>query len=332
MTSPLVSVHMITYNHAPFIAQAVEGVLQQKTNFSFELVIGEDCSTDGTREIVFEFQKKYPDIIRVITSDKNIGAKKNGYRTIKSCQGKYTAFCEGDDYWHHPLKLQKQVDYMESHPECGMAFADCDVYYNRAKKLIRNARFSSGYQSLEKLSIEQILGNEKIRRWPWTCTAVIRRNLYEQVAARDPYLYQSDAFLLGDVQLWAELALISEVVYIPECLATYRIIDESATHTADPRRVLLFWISLSEMELYLCEKHKLSENIRRRAELVWLDKSLQLAFHDRNSKLALEVKKKKKRFTWIEWLRYFGARNVVFYYTYRMAAMLRNLFRQEYNQ
>ena len=90
MTVPLVSVKMITYNHAPFIAQAIEGVLQQKTNFPFELIIGEDCSTDGTREIVFEYQKKYPDIIRVITSDKNVGAKKNGIRTMKAVSGEST--------------------------------------------------------------------------------------------------------------------------------------------------------------------------------------------------------------------------------------------------
>jgi glycosyltransferase involved in cell wall biosynthesis len=332
MIEPLVSIMMITYNHAPFIAQAIEGVLQQKTSFFFELVIGEDCSTDGTREIVFEYQKKSPDIIRVITSEKNVGMIKNGLRTMKACRGKYMAFCEGDDYWQNLHKLQKQADYLESHPECGLVFSDCDVYYNRSGKLIKNIRYSSGYQLFEKFSIEQILGNEKIRRWPWTCTAMVRKDLSEQIIEGDPYLHQSGQFPLGDVQIWAELALISEVVYIPECLATYRIIDESATHNADPRKLLLFWIALSEMELYLCDKHKLSENIRRKAEQIWLDKSLQLAFHDKNKKLALEVKKKKQRFTWIEWLRYFGARNVVVYYIYSMASTLRNVFRQECNQ
>jgi glycosyltransferase involved in cell wall biosynthesis len=147
---------MITYNHAPYIAQAIEGVLQQKTNFPFELVIGEDCSTDGTREIVFEYQKKHPDIIRVITSDENVGAKKNGLRVLKACQGKYIAFCEGDDYWHNPDKLQKQVDYMESHPECGMLFADCDAYYQRSKKFIKSFNYNNGFQSPMNLTIERI--------------------------------------------------------------------------------------------------------------------------------------------------------------------------------
>lgn len=332
MTEPLVSVKMITYNHAPYIVQAIEGVLQQKTNFSFELVIGEDCSTDGTREIVFEYKDKFPDIIRVITSDKNVGMKQNSLRTLKDCQGKYLAFCEGDDYWQSPDKLQKQADYLESHPECGMVFTDCNVYHNRSMKLIRNVRYSSGYQSCEKFSIEEILGDEKIARWPWTCTAMVRRVLYEQIVGRDPYLHQSNKFLLGDVQLWAELALISEVIYIPECLATYRIVDESATHNVDQRKVLLFWISFADMKLYLCDKHKLSDNVRRKAESIWLDKSLQLACHDRHAKLALEVKKRKQKFTWKEWLRYFGARHAVFYYTYRLAALLRNLFRKESDQ
>src|SRR3990167_48992 len=129
MTEPLVSVKMITYNHAPFIVQAIDGVLQQKTHFIFELVIGEDCSTDGTHEIVLEYQKRYPNIIRVVTSDKNVGMKKNSYRAMKACQGKYIAYCEGDDYWHHPFKLQKQVDYLESHSECGLVYASYNVYH-----------------------------------------------------------------------------------------------------------------------------------------------------------------------------------------------------------
>jgi glycosyltransferase involved in cell wall biosynthesis len=105
---------MITYNHEPYIAQAIEGVLMQKTAFPIELIIGEDCSTDRTRDIVLNYQRNYPEIIRVITSDKNIGMRNNGLRTSKACRGRYMAFCEGDDFWLHPLKLQKQVDLMEA--------------------------------------------------------------------------------------------------------------------------------------------------------------------------------------------------------------------------
>jgi glycosyltransferase involved in cell wall biosynthesis len=324
----LVSAAMITYNHAPYIAQAIEGVLQQKVNFPFELVIGEDCSTDGTREIVLEYQKKYPDIIRAITSDKNVGMKKNGYRTLKACRGKYIAFCEGDDYWHHPYKLQKQADYLEGHPECGMVFTDFNVYFDGSNELIRSFNSYKGFHSPANITIEQIIGGEE-GPTKMTCTVMIRRDLYKQIIESDPYLHQSGTFLMGDYQVWAEAALISEVSYLPESLGTYRVLDESASRTRDIRKSLRFWRSASDMMFYLCDKHQLTESIRRQVESDWCDRSLRLAFHERNADLALEVKKKKQRFTWKEWIRYYGARNLAFHYVYRVAAFFRNLFREK---
>ena len=103
---------MITYNHEKFIAEAIEGVVMQKTNFQFELVIGEDCSTDNTRAICIEYQKKYPDIIRLRLPETNQGMMLNWINNINSGRGKYIALCDGDDYWTDPYKLQKQVDFM----------------------------------------------------------------------------------------------------------------------------------------------------------------------------------------------------------------------------
>ena len=124
---PLVSVRTSTYNHGRYIKQCIEGVLMQKTNFQFEYIIGEDFSTDETRDIVFEYAKKYPNIIRVITADYNVGSKANGRRCMRACRGKYMAICEGDDYWIDPLKLQKQVDFLEGHPEYSMCFHNAKV-------------------------------------------------------------------------------------------------------------------------------------------------------------------------------------------------------------
>jgi glycosyltransferase involved in cell wall biosynthesis len=119
---PLVSVRTLTYNHEKYIAQCLEGILMQRTNFPFEVVVGEDCSTDRTQEIVLAYEKKYPDKIRAITSERNVGAARNIVRVQQACQGKYHAFCEGDDYWIDPLKLQKQVDFMEAHPDVSLCF------------------------------------------------------------------------------------------------------------------------------------------------------------------------------------------------------------------
>ncbi len=119
---PLVSVRTVTYNHDKYIAQCLEGILMQRTSFPFEMVVGEDCSTDRTREIVLAYEKKYPDKIRVITSETNVGPNQNALRVQQACRGKYQAYCEGDDYWIDPLKLQKQVDFMETHPDVPMCF------------------------------------------------------------------------------------------------------------------------------------------------------------------------------------------------------------------
>ena len=124
---PLVSVSTITYNHEKFIVQCLEGILMQRTDFPFEAVVGEDCSTDRTREIVLAYAEKYPDKIRVITSEKNVGAVQNVQRVRRACRGKYLAFCEGDDYWIDPLKLQKQVNLLEAHPDITLCFHNAFV-------------------------------------------------------------------------------------------------------------------------------------------------------------------------------------------------------------
>lgn len=115
--TPLVSVWMITYNHEKYIAQAIEGVLMQKTNFKIKLVIGEDCSKDNTAQIIKEYVKKYPHIIKARFNQTNMGMIPNMIKTLNECTGKYIALCEGDDYWTDPYKLQKQVDFLEENSE-----------------------------------------------------------------------------------------------------------------------------------------------------------------------------------------------------------------------
>lgn len=119
---PMVSVHMLTYNHEPYIAKAIESVLMQKASFEYELVIGDDCSTDGTSEIVKAYRDKYPAIIRLHSQEKNLGLYANQEIVRRACRGKYIAWLEGDDFWTCPEKLQKQVSLLESHPEYSCCF------------------------------------------------------------------------------------------------------------------------------------------------------------------------------------------------------------------
>lgn len=119
---PLVSVYVPTYEHKNFIEECIESILMQKTDFPFEIIIGEDFSTDGTREIVINYAEKYPERIRVITADSNIKQLANRVRCLKALRGKYIAQCDGDDYWTDPLKLQKQADFMQNHSQFSLCY------------------------------------------------------------------------------------------------------------------------------------------------------------------------------------------------------------------
>lgn len=128
MNTPLVSIAVLTYNHEKFIIQALESFLRQQTTFDFEIVIGDDASTDDTKNILKKFENEYPEKFCVTIQDSNIGMIPNFINTIQRCRGKYIAFCEGDDFWIESDKLQVQVDFLESNPNYGICFHDAQIY------------------------------------------------------------------------------------------------------------------------------------------------------------------------------------------------------------
>ena len=121
--TPLVAIRCITYNHAPYIRQCLDGFVMQRTDFAFVAIVHDDCSTDGTDDIVREYAQRYPNIIKPIFETENQYSKGDGSlsrimtQACNNTSAKYIAMCEGDDYWTDPLKLQKQVDFLENHPE-----------------------------------------------------------------------------------------------------------------------------------------------------------------------------------------------------------------------
>jgi glycosyltransferase involved in cell wall biosynthesis len=130
----IVSVITITYNHESFITQTIDGILKQKTTFRIEYIIADDCSTDNTCGIINNYVVKYPELIRFISSKNNIGAVDNEQRALEAAKGKYIAICEGDDYWTEPLKLQKQIEFLENHPEYSICFHRCIHYNTKSNK------------------------------------------------------------------------------------------------------------------------------------------------------------------------------------------------------
>jgi glycosyltransferase involved in cell wall biosynthesis len=135
---PLLSVVMITYNHELYIAQALDNILNQETDFSFEVIIGDDCSTDRTLEIVNDYKKRFPEVIKVLCREINIGFQVNFKQTLLAGEGKYLAVCEGDDYWTDPCKLQKQVKFLENNSDYVMSAHSVNIVDNNGN-CIKNA-------------------------------------------------------------------------------------------------------------------------------------------------------------------------------------------------
>lgn len=127
--APVVSICTVTYNAEPFIRDAIESVLKQKVDFEMEFVISDDASTDGTAAVIREYAEKYPNLIRAFVNPKNLGMNPNFKQAFSACRGKYLAMLDGDDYWTDPDKLQKQVDFLESHPECSFCGTATKIYY-----------------------------------------------------------------------------------------------------------------------------------------------------------------------------------------------------------
>lgn len=143
VTKPIVSICCITYNHASYIRECLNGFVMQETNFPLEIIIHDDASTDGTAEIIKEYEEKYPGIVKPIYQEENQYSK--GIRgitakyTFPKAQGKYIALCEGDDYWTDPLKLQKQVNYLEQNPSIAICYHHVD-YVDERNSILSNAK------------------------------------------------------------------------------------------------------------------------------------------------------------------------------------------------
>jgi len=206
-----VSVAFITYNHEPFVRQSLDSVLMQETDFPFEIVIGEDCSTDGTQKIVEDYKDKHPDKIRIVTSETNVGPMPNVVRTYKTCKGKYIAVLEGDDYWTDPLKLQKQVELMEANPGFTMCFTDRSVV-NETGMLIQKSTIPDARK--KTLTAQDIVGSYT----PPSQTVLFKRSYLSS-----NIIESLKKVFNGDTCLFSFLSTKGEAGYIDRITAAYRL-------------------------------------------------------------------------------------------------------------
>ena len=206
MTKPLVSIICITYNHAKFIAQAIEGFLLQKTNFPIEIIIHDDCSTDNTQEIIQSYADKYPKLIKTIFQ------KKNQYSlgvpmfpsVFPYCKGKYIAHCEGDDYWTDPHKLQRQVDFLEKNSKY-ILVAENSIWYG----ISDNKKYNFSDFPERDISITEMLDKRQ-----FSTASVLYRNLGDRL--------QPPNGISGDTILWCHFTNFGKIKYLENVSSVYR--------------------------------------------------------------------------------------------------------------
>lgn len=200
---------MITYNQERFISRAIESVLNQRVNFEYEIIVAEDCSTDRTRELVLDYHDRRPDKITLLLRERNLGAIPNFMGAVAACQGEYVALLEGDDYWTCDTKLQRQVDFLDAHPDFAISCHRAQVL----DRLRTNGESTFPSDAAGAYTLDDLLKGNFIM----TCTAVYRR---DSVGELPKWLNEMK---LGDWPLMALAAQSGKIHLMDDVMAVYRV-------------------------------------------------------------------------------------------------------------
>jgi|GEM_PF-645180 len=221
-TNPLVSVITKTYNHEHYISECLDSILAQETDFEFEIIVGEDDSADGTREICKTYADKYPDKVRLIlhsranaiTINRQATGRFNSLYCLQSARGKFIAMCEGDDYWTDKKKLQKQVDILKANKDCSLVFSNLDtlICHKDGRKNIEPSVLD-GKNIPQRSEIKNIVSGNYIG----TCTALFRNWLLSEHLPKN-YV----EFPMGDWPLWLLSGRYGSYYFMNETTAIYR--------------------------------------------------------------------------------------------------------------
>ena len=224
-SGPVVSVVMTAFNHAPYVAQSIGGVLKQETSFEVELIVAEDCSSDSTRDIAVDLQRRHPERIRVVTGAANIGGPANFRRAMKRARGRYIAFCEGDDYWIDPTKLERQVSMLDANPALSAVHTEFAHLISVAGKCRILDRFQGHFRP--QIPSGEIFDQLVLGNFIQTCTLCIRTELVREYL-QHPLSLRGNP--VGDWPLCLFASARAGIAYVETPTAVYRRVPGSATN------------------------------------------------------------------------------------------------------
>lgn len=251
----LITVVVATYNQEDTIARTLDSILMQECHVPFEILIGEDHSTDGTLAVCEDYQRRYPGIVRVMANPKNKGVTANYFDCLMAARGRYIADCAGDDFWTDPKKLEKQVSILEAHPEVSIVltnwrFYDEQTHTTRPGHQRPLAPVTPGRSLLKDIITQNGMSVFHL------CTSLYRTDIFRQCRQADPYLFSHPGFGCEDLQIAASMAANGSVAYLPDVTLCYSVGHPSASAHSDEARQFRFVSQVTSLSRYLAAKYQ----------------------------------------------------------------------------
>lgn len=244
----VVSVAMVTYNHGEYIKVALDSILKQKTNYKYEIVIGDDCSPDNTVSILRGYQARYPNIIVLIDREKNIGPTKNLYDVLLKCRGSYIAFLEGDDFYTDELKLQKQVEFLEKNPNCKSCAHRIEIVDKNGQHI---------FNTLSDIKLNKYMGELYFKKYGTDMlhlNSLMFVNMFLNSGDKYDIIYKSNRYACHSLMLLLLLQQ-SDIYVFEEAMSAWRkVIEDNATNYTSLARKRPLEIMLEKIQLYYNEK------------------------------------------------------------------------------
>ena len=244
-TTPFVSIICTVFNKEPWLKKTIDSFLAQETEFSYEIILVDDASTDGSRKIIADYQASHPDLIRAFYQDENLGIAKTWVTICKEARGQYIARCDGDDFWIDPLKLQKQVDLLASKPDCKWSNTDFDIYDEHGN-FVSKAGFANQTIPLAD-TYEKMLAT---RGFTMASTWLVDRDLMVEVNQELDLTTSDDTF-----NLQLELFQRTSLAYLNEATVAYTINQGSDSRPCDFRKLERRFHKLLQTQLTYLDKY-----------------------------------------------------------------------------
>lgn len=271
-----VSVWCITFNHENYIRQCLDGLVNQKTIFSYEIIVHDDASSDGTANIIRDYAEKYSIIVPILQTENQYSKHDGSLLKIltHATRGEYIAMCEGDDYWIDPNKLQEQVDYLENHPDCGLTYGKVNKFSQIKKKIVgQGGDFVSDYNDL-------LINGNRIPTPSVLFRSILNERYWAEIGFHD--------WMMSDYPQWLYIAKNTKIHFENKVYATYRVLNSSASHFSSYEQHKAFEDSLYNIRLFFVNKYGADGNDKSLLTEQYNKALFRVSYQHKNYKSCLD--------------------------------------------